>query len=91
MTEKLKQALLHYPMTALVVLMTFLACGFLPLSIFNKLALLVIVWWVGFEFERPINKMIQQKKLNSYAGRVFCLVVTLVFASVLAYVQIRFA
>lgn len=91
MTEKVKQSLVHYPMTALVVLMTFLACGFLPMNFLNKLALLVIVCWVGFEFERPINKMIQQDKLNSYAGRVFCLLATLIFASVLAYVQIRFA
>ena len=87
MVEKLKQ----YPVTALtVVAMVLLALLLGELAWFRKLAVVLLTWWVGVGFERPVNEMIAQEKLGKLVGKGFVLVATAVFAAVVTYVQIRF-
>lgn len=87
MVEKLKQ----YPVTALtVVAMVLIALLLGELAWFRKLAVVLLTWWVGVGFERPVNEMIAQEKLGKLVGKGFVLVVTAVFAAVVTYVQIRF-
>ncbi|TGY51929.1 hypothetical protein [Ligilactobacillus murinus] len=87
MVEKLKQ----YPVTALtVVAMVLLTLLLGELAWFRKLAVVLLTWWVGVGFERPVNEMIAQEKLGKLVGKGFVLVATAVFAAVVTYVQIRF-
>lgn len=87
MVEKLKQ----YPVTALtVVAMVLIALLLGDLAWFRKLAVVLLTWWVGVGFERPVNEMIAQEKLGKLVGKGFVLVATAVFAAVVTYVQIRF-
>ena len=87
MVEKLKQ----YPVTALtVVAMVLIALLLGELAWFRKLAVVLLTWWVGVGFERPVNEMIAQEKLGRLVGKGFVLVATAVFAAVVTYVQIRF-
>ncbi len=87
MVEKLKQ----YPVTALtVVAMVLLTLLLGELAWFRKLAVVLLTWWVGVGFERPVNEMIAQEKLGKLVGEGFVLVATAVFAAVVTYVQIRF-
>lgn len=87
MVEKLKQ----YPVTALtVVAMVLIALLLGELAWFRKLAVVLLTWWVGVGFERPVNEMIVQEKLGKLVGKGFVLVATAVFAAVVTYVQIRF-
>lgn len=87
MVEKLKR----YPVTALtVVAMVLIALLLGELAWFRKLAVVLLTWWVGVGFERPVNEMIAQEKLGKLVGKGFVLVATAVFAAVVTYVQIRF-
>ncbi len=87
MVEKLKQ----YPVTTLtVVAMVLIALLLGELAWFRKLAVVLLTWWVGVGFERPVNEMIAQEKLGKLVGKGFVLVATAVFAAVVTYVQIRF-
>lgn len=87
MVEKLKQ----YPVTALtVVAMVLIALLLGEMAWFRKLAVVLLTWWVGVGFERPVNEMIAQEKLGKLVGKGFVLVATAVFAAVVTYVQIRF-
>lgn len=87
MVEKLKQ----YPVTALTVVAMVLITWLLgDLAWFRKLAVVLLTWWVGVGFERPVNEMIAQEKLGKLVGKGFVLVATAVFAAVVTYVQIRF-
>ena len=87
MVEKLKQ----YPVTALTVVAMVLRTLLLgELAWFRKLAVVLLTWWVGVGFERPVNEMIAQEKLGKLVGKGFVLVATAVFAAVVTYVQIRF-
>ncbi len=87
MVEKLKQ----YPVTALTVVAMVLITSLLgDLAWFRKLAVVLLTWWVGVGFERPVNEMIAQEKLGKLVGKGFVLVATAVFAAVVTYVQIRF-
>lgn len=87
MVEKLKQ----YPVTALtVVAMVLIALLLGELAWFRKLAVVLLTWWVGVGFERPVNEMIAQEKLGKLVGKGFVLVATVAFAVVVTYVQIRF-
>ncbi len=87
MVEKLKQ----YPVTALtVVAMVLITLLLGDLAWFRKLAVVLLTWWVGVGFERPVNEMIVQEKLGKLVGKGFVLVATAVFAAVVTYVQIRF-
>ncbi len=87
MVEKLKQ----YPVTALtVVAMVLLTLLLGELAWFRKLAVVLLTWWVGVGFERPVNEIIAQEKLGKLVGKGFVLVATAVFAAVVTYVQIRF-
>ncbi|MBX9013475.1 hypothetical protein [Ligilactobacillus murinus] len=87
MVEKLKQ----YPVTTLtVVAMVLLTLLLGDLAWFRKLAVVLLTWWVGVGFERPVNEMIAQEKLGKLVGKGFVLVATAVFAAVVTYVQIRF-
>ena len=87
MVEKLKQ----YPVTALtVVAMVLLTLLLGELAWFRKLAVVLLTWWVGVGFERPVNEMIAQEKLGKLVGKGFVLVATAVFAAVVTYVQISF-
>ena len=87
MVEKLKQ----YPVTALtVVAMVLITLLLGDLAWFRKLAVVLLTWWVGGGFERPVNEMIAQEKLGKLVGKGFVLVATAVFAAVVTYVQIRF-
>lgn len=87
MVEKLKQ----YPVTALtVVVMVLITLLLGDLAWFRKLAVVLLTWWVGVGFERPVNEMIAQEKLGKLVGKGFVLVATAVFAAVVTYVQIRF-
>ena len=87
MVEKLKQ----YPVTALtVVAMVLITLLLGDLAWFRKLAVVLLTWWVGVGFERPVNEMIAQEKLGKLLGKGFVLVATAVFAAVVTYVQIRF-
>ena len=87
MVEKLKQ----YPVTALtVVAMVLITLLLGDLAWFRKLAMVLLTWWVGVGFERPVNEMIAQEKLGKLVGKGFVLVATAVFAAVVTYVQIRF-
>ena len=82
MVEKLKQ----YPVTALtVVAMVLIALLLGELAWFRKLAVVLLTWWVGVGFERPVRE-----KLGKLVGKGFVLVATAVFAAVVTYVQIRF-
>ena len=87
MVEKLKQ----YPVTALtVVAMVLITLLLGDLAWFRKLAVVLLTWWVGVGFERPVNEMMAQEKLGKLVGKGFVLVATAVFAAVVTYVQIRF-
>ncbi|QCQ04998.1 hypothetical protein FAX13_10350 [Ligilactobacillus animalis] len=87
MVEKLKQ----YPVTAITVVAIVLITLLLgDLAWFRKLAVVLLTWWVGVGFEKPVNEMIVQEKLGKFMGKVFVLVATAVFAAVVTYVQIRF-
>ena len=87
MVEKLKQ----YPVTALtVVAMVLITLLLGDLAWFRKLAVVLLTWWVGVGFERPVNEMIAQEKLGKLVGKGFVLVATAVFAAVVTYFQIRF-
>ena len=87
MVEKLKQ----YPVTALtVVAMVLITLLLGDLAWFRKLAVVLLTWWVGVGFERPVNEMIAQEKLGKLVGKGFVLVATAVFAAVVTFVQIRF-
>ena len=87
MVKKLKQ----YPVTALtVVAMVLITLLLGDLAWFRKLAVVLLTWWVGVGFERPVNEMIAQEKLGKLVGKGFVLVATAVFAAVVTYVQIRF-
>ena len=87
MVEKLKQ----YPVTALtVVAMVLITLLLGDLAWFRKLAVVLLTWWVGVGFERPVNEMIAQEKLGKLVGKGFVLVATAGFAAVVTYVQIRF-
>ena len=87
MVEKLKQ----YPVTALtVVAMVLITLLLGDLAWFRKLAVVLLTWWVGVGFERPVNEMIAQEKLGKLVRKGFVLVATAVFAAVVTYVQIRF-
>ena len=87
MVEKLKQ----YPVTALtVVAMVLITLLLGDLAWFRKLAVVLLTWWVGVGFERPVNEMIAQEKLGKLVGKGFVLVATAVFAAVVTYVQKRF-
>ena len=87
MVEKLKQ----YPVTALtVVAMVLITLLLGDLAWFRKLAVVLLTWWVGVGFERPVNEMIAQEKLGKLVGTGFGLGATAVFAAVVTYVQIRF-
>ena len=87
MVEKLKQ----YPVTArTVVAMVLITLLLGDLAWFRKLAVVLLTWWVGVGFERPVNEMIAQEKLGKLVGKGFVLVATAVFAAVVTYVQIRF-
>ena len=71
MVEKLKQ----YPVTALtVVAMVLIALLLGELAWFRKLAVVLLTWWVGVGFERPVNEMIAQEKLGKLVGKGFVLV-----------------
>lgn len=87
MVEKLKQ----YPVTAVtVVAMVLITLLLGDLAWFRKLAVVLLTWWVGVGFEKPVNEMIAQEKLGKLMGKGFVLVATAVFAAVVTYVQIRF-
>ena len=87
MVEKLKQ----YPVTAItVVAMVLITLLLGDLAWFRKLAVVLLTWWVGVGFEKPVNEMIAQEKLGKLMGKGFVLVATAVFATVVTYVQIRF-
>lgn len=87
MVEKLKQ----YPVTAVtVVAMVLITLLLGDLAWFRKLAVVLLTWWVGVGFEKPVNEMIAQEKLGKLMGKGFVLIATAVFAAVVTYVQIRF-
>ncbi|MBU5279353.1 hypothetical protein [Ligilactobacillus animalis] len=87
MVEKLKQ----YPVTAItVVVMVLITLLLGDLAWFRKLAVVLLTWWVGVGFEKPVNEMIAQEKLGKLMGKGFVLIATAVFAAVVTYVQIRF-
>ena len=87
MGEKLKQ----YPVTAItVVAMVLITLLLGDLAWFRKLAVVLLTWWVGVGFEKPVNEMIVQEKLGKLMGKGFVLIATAVFAAVVTYVQIRF-
>lgn len=87
MVEKLKQ----YPVTAItVVAMVLITLLLGDLAWFRKLAVVLLTWWVGVGFEKPVNEMIAQEKLGKLMGKGFVLIATAVFATVVTYVQIRF-
>ena len=87
MVEKLKQ----YPVTAItVVAMVLITLLLGDLAWFRKLAVVLLIWWVGVGFEKPVNEMIVQEKLGKLMGKGFVLIATAVFAAVVTYVQIRF-
>lgn len=87
MVEKLKQ----YPVTAItVVAMVLITLLLGDLAWFRKLAVVLLTWWVGVGFEKPVNEMIAQEKLGKLMGKGFILIATAVFAAVVTYVQIRF-
>ena len=87
MVEKLKQ----YPVTAItVVAMVLITLLLGDLAWFRKLAVVLLTWWVGVGFEKPVNEMIAQEKLGKLRGKGFVLIATAVFAAVVTYVQIRF-
>lgn len=87
MVEKLKQ----YPVTAItVVAMVLITLLLGDLAWFRKLAVVLLTWWVGVSFEKPVNEMIAQEKLGKLMGKGFVLIATAVFAAVVTYVQIRF-
>ncbi|KRM58894.1 hypothetical protein QYH53_00440 [Ligilactobacillus animalis] len=87
MVEKLKQ----YPVTAItVVAMVLITLLLGDLAWFRKLAVVLLTWWVGVGFEKPVNEMIVQEKLGKLMGKGFVLIATAVFAAVVTYVQIRF-
>lgn len=87
MVEKLKQ----YPVTAItVVAMVLITLLLGDLAWFRKLAVVLLTWWVGVGFEKPVNEMIAQEKLGKLMGKGFVLITTVVFAAVVTYVQIRF-
>lgn len=87
MVEKLKQ----YPVTAItVVAMVLITLLLGDLAWFRKLAVVLLTWWVGVGFEKPVNEMIAQEKLGKLMGKGFVLVATAIFAAVVTYVQIRF-
>ncbi|WP_155891445.1 hypothetical protein [Ligilactobacillus apodemi] len=87
MLAKLKQ----YPMTVLEVIIVFgIVCYFNSIGLFNQLALILLVWWVGYSFEKPINEMIQKEDFSPLLGRGFCFVATGLFAAVVLYIQIKF-
>lgn len=87
MVEKLR----HYPVTAItVVAMVLITLLLGDLAWFRKLAVVLLTWWVGVGFEKPVNEMIAQEKLGKFMGKGFVLVATAVFAAVVTYVQIRF-
>ncbi|GAB9260563.1 hypothetical protein [Ligilactobacillus animalis] len=87
MVEKLKQ----YPVTAItVVAMVLITLLLGDLAWFRKLAVVLLTWWVGVGFEKPVNEMIAQEKLGKLMGKGFVLIATVVFAAVVTYVQIRF-
>ncbi|WOY89220.1 hypothetical protein R7892_00270 [Ligilactobacillus murinus] len=87
MVEKLKQ----YPVTAItVVAMVLITLLLGDLAWFRKLAVVLLTWWVGVGFEKPVNEMIVQGKLGKLMGKGFVLIATAVFAAVVTYVQIRF-
>ena len=87
MGEKLKQ----YPVTAItVVAMVLITLLLGDLAWFRKLAVVLLTWWVGVGFEKPVNEMIAQEKLGKLMGKGFVLIATVVFAAVVTYVQIRF-
>ncbi|GAB9260229.1 MULTISPECIES: hypothetical protein [Ligilactobacillus] len=87
MVEKLKQ----YPVTAItVVAMVLITLLLGDLAWFRKLAVVLLTWWVGVGFEKPVNEMIAQEKLGKLMGKGFVLIATAVFAAVVTYVQIRF-
>ena len=87
MVEKLKQ----YPVTApTVVALVLITLSLRDFAWFRKLAVVLLTWWVGVGFERPVNEMIAQEKLGKLVGKGFVLVATAVFAAVVTYVQIRF-
>lgn len=87
MVEKLKQ----YPVTAItVVVMVLITLLLGDLAWFRKLAVVLLTWWVGVGFEKPVNEMIVQEKLGKLMGKGFVLIATAVFAAVVTYVQIRF-
>lgn len=87
MVEKLKQ----YPVTAItVVAMVLITLLLGDLAWLRKLAVVLLTWWVGVGFEKPVNEMIAQEKLGKLMGKGFVLIATAVFAAVVTYVQIRF-
>ena len=87
MVEKLKQ----YPVTAItVVAMVLITLLLGDLAWFRKLAVVLLTWWVGVGFEKPVNEMIAQEKLGKLMGKGIVLIATAVFAAVVTYVQIRF-
>ena len=87
MVEKLKQ----YPVTAItVVAMVLITLLLGDLAWFRKLAVVLLTWWVGVGFEKPVNEMIAQEKLGKLMGKGFVLIATAVFAAIVTYVQIRF-
>lgn len=87
MVEKLKQ----YPVTDItVVAMVLITLLLGDLAWFRKLAVVLLTWWVGVGFEKPVNEMIAQEKLGKLMGKGFVLIATAVFAAVVTYVQIRF-
>ncbi len=87
MVEKLKK----YPVTAVtVVAMVLITLLLGDLAWFRKLAVVLLTWWVGVGFEKPVNEMIAQGKLGKLMGKGFVLIATVVFAAVVTYVQIRF-
>ena len=81
--RKIKAALTVVAMVLITLLLGDLAW-------FRKLAVVLLTWWVGVGFERPVNEMIAQEKLGKLVGKGFVLVATAVFAAVVTYVQIRF-
>ncbi len=63
MVEKLKQ----YPVTAItVVAMVLITLLLGDLAWFRKLAVVLLTWWVGVGFEKPVNEMIVQEKLGKF-------------------------
>ena len=84
MVEKLKQ----YPVTAItVVAMVLITLLLGDLAWFRKLAVVLLTWWVGVGFEKPVNEMIAQEKLGKLMGKGFVLIATAVFAAVVTDVM----